>query len=76
MFLWTGISLYLYKQADWADVLKAWCRDVPAARVSRLPAHLQRHIVPAIWEQRREPLPGMDAPTFQEQLGYRIMQLL
>lgn len=26
-----GLSLCLYKQADRADVLKAWCRDVPAA---------------------------------------------
>jgi len=39
-----GISSCLYKQANRADVLKARCRDVPAARACRLPAHLQNNI--------------------------------
>ena len=60
-------SLNFFKQANRTDVLKARYRDVPAAGAGRLPAHLQGDVMPAIREQGREPLAGLDAPALQEQ---------
>lgn len=64
--------LYLHKQPHRADVPETRRRNVPAAGACRLPAHLQRNVVPPIREQGRESLPGMDAPSIEQQTRMRI----